>query len=233
MRKSRLKLRKRDREPPIEQPTPIFGTKNPERMNFSFWELMVRNNEPAYWAHRELRIKAIPLWCFNRFGMTKTQIKGGATVYIAGEHEDFYDDDFYIYNDVIVRRGDLIEIYGYPKHVFEPTDFHTATVVGQYIYIIGRLGYMHERQPGFTPVYRLNCETFQIETVVTTGDFPGWIFDHKARIGENKNVITVSGGKLIELDLNGKQYTTQNLHTYDLNLISLNWKRWGRKQHIE
>jgi hypothetical protein len=231
MRKSRLKLKKRDKPP--EQYTPIFGTKNAERMHFAFWELMVRNGEIAYWAKRELGVKQYPTWCFNRFGMTKTQVKGGATVYIAGEHEDFYDDDFYIYNDVIVRRGDSIEIYGYPKQVFEPTDFHTATVVGQYIYIIGRLGYMGERQPGFTPVYRLDCQTFQIETVDTTGDYPGWLFKHKARLSDNKNVITIHGGELIELNLKGEQYITANNHTYDLNLISLNWKRWGRKQYME
>lgn len=40
-----------------------------------------------------------PVWCFNRFGATRTKLPDGRTVCIGGEHEDFYDPDFYIYND--------------------------------------------------------------------------------------------------------------------------------------
>jgi hypothetical protein len=27
-------------------------------------------------------------------------------------------------------------VYGYPESVFPPTDFHTATLVGEFIYVI-------------------------------------------------------------------------------------------------
>ena len=43
-----------------------------------------------------------PVWCFNRFGGTVTKLPDGCFVHIGGEHEDFYDPDFCIYNDVIV-----------------------------------------------------------------------------------------------------------------------------------
>jgi hypothetical protein len=78
------------------------------------------------------------VWCFDRFGSSLTPMDGGRYVQIDGEHEDFYDSDFYIYNDVVVHdgKGDL-QIYGYPREVFPPTDFHTATLCGDCIFIIG------------------------------------------------------------------------------------------------
>ena len=43
---------------------------------------------------------------------------------MGGEHEDFYDPDFCIYNDVVVYdgHGDFT-IYGYPKEVFPSHGF--------------------------------------------------------------------------------------------------------------
>ena len=71
---------------------------------------------------------------------------------IAGEHEDFYDPDFCIYNDVFVERARRPPgIYRYPKDVFPPTDFHTATLVGDEIILIGSLGYRDLRRAGRSP----------------------------------------------------------------------------------
>ncbi len=63
-------------------------------------------------------------------------------VQIAGKHEDFYDPDFYIDNDVIVHdtKGKF-KIYSYPEEVFSPTDSHSATFPDRFIYIIGSIGY--------------------------------------------------------------------------------------------
>jgi hypothetical protein len=59
-----------------------------------------------------------------------------------GEHEDHYDPDFFIHNDVVVRTPDgEVAIYGYPTEVFLPTDFHTATLLPASIVLIGSLGY--------------------------------------------------------------------------------------------
>ena len=38
------------------------------------------------------------IWCFERAGATLTQLPDGREVRIGGEHEDFYDPDFCIYN---------------------------------------------------------------------------------------------------------------------------------------
>ena len=76
-----------------------------------------------------------------RFGQTLTRLPDGTVVEIGGEHEDSYDRDFCIYNDVFVHGSDgSIAILGYPEATFPPTDFHTATYIGNWIYIIGGHG---------------------------------------------------------------------------------------------
>ena len=47
-----------------------------------------------------------PTWCFSRFGQSETVLPDSSRVLIAGEHEDWYDPDFHIYNDVVVIRPD-------------------------------------------------------------------------------------------------------------------------------
>src|SRR5207253_1603305 len=82
------------------------------------------------------------VWCYDRFGRTTTWLPDGRILEIAGEHEDHYDPDFCIYNDVVVFDGKGgFEILSYPETVFPPTDFHTATRVDDSLYIIGCLGY--------------------------------------------------------------------------------------------
>ena len=96
-------------------------------------------------------------WCARRFGQSLTLLPDGRAIQIGGEHEDFYDSDFCIYNDEFVHHpDDRIDIFCYPEEVFPPTDFHTATLIGDSIYIIGGLGYQGQRQFGETPVYRLD-----------------------------------------------------------------------------
>jgi len=69
-----------------------------------------------------------PAWCFERFGKSETTLPEGRVVHIAGEHEDHYDPDFYIYNDVIViGRDGSIAITGYPREI---SWFVQATVEG-------------------------------------------------------------------------------------------------------
>jgi hypothetical protein len=92
-----------------------------------------------------------------------------------------YDPDFYIYNDVVIQRPDgRIDILGYPRGEFPPTDVHTATLVSNRIVVIGSLGYPEERRPGETPVMILGLETLSVSPVHTSGTAPGWIHSHKA-----------------------------------------------------
>src|SRR5207253_4004449 len=142
-------------------------------MDFPFWRDMIRTGCNAFAARQHFHddhpftqpvAQSGPIWCYERFGSSLTQLKDGRFVQIGGEHEDYYDPDFFIYNDVVIHdgQGDF-QIYGYPREVFPPTDFHTATLCGNSIYVIGCLGYPEQRQQGFTPVYRLTLESWQIE----------------------------------------------------------------------
>lgn len=114
---------------------------------------------------------------------------------IGGEHEDSYDPDFCIYNEVVVHDGaGGFTIYGYPESVFPPTDFHSATLVGDRIVIIGRLGYPDQRQPGTTPVFILNCADWSIQELKTTGPAPNWLNHHTALLLDDHRIL-VRGGK--------------------------------------
>jgi ankyrin repeat protein len=204
----------------------IFGTANPQLMNFPFWKAMVRGGASAYGARvhfEQGRADNDPVWCFTRFGKSLTELPDGRIIEIAGEHEDFYDPDFCIYNDVIVHHGDgTFDIYGYPADVFPPTDFHTATLVRDDIYIVGGLGYMGERHFGTTPVYRLDIATLAIRPFKTLGDLPGWICRHKARLVGN--CIEVTGGKVCEW-VNGEETYEDNHGNYVLDLGSMTWSK--------
>src|SRR5262249_3800363 len=136
-----------------------------------------------------------PIWCAQRFGQSLTFLPDGRVVQIGGEHEDWYDPDFCIYNDVFVHGADgSVTIHGYPEEAFPPTDFHTATLDGDHIYIIGSLGYQGTRRFGETPIYRLDVNTFRMEQLAATGEAPGWISRHRA-ILISAHEIQISGGK--------------------------------------
>jgi ankyrin repeat protein len=223
-----------------------FGHLNPEVMTIPFWDYMVVAAERAYSArlrlgagkdfkppyHRDggaehraaLRQKSDPVWCFERYGQSITVLPDGAIVEIGGEHEDSYDPDFCIYNDVVVHQaGGNFCIYGYPEDVFAPTDFHTATYLGGDIYIVGGLGYLGQRQYTTTPTYRLNCTTFAMESVSTVGDGPGWIHRHRASI-EGRNVI-VTGGKIVTKSGGGELFKDNA----DVFILDLDRRQWSRR----
>ena len=202
-----------------------FGKNNPELMNFPFWQAMIRCRKTAYTARlafNDTDDMSHPVWCYDRFGSTLTSLPDGRVVEIGGEHEDFYDPDFCIYNDVVVYQGNgKFKIFGYPKHVFPPTDFHTATLVDDVIYIIGNLGYKGDRQYGTTPVYRLCCDTFSIEPIKTTGAPPGWISRHQARYQAPSQII-ISGGKLDDFR-DGKAEYVDYSGVCRLDLTTFTW----------
>lgn len=65
---------------------------------------------------------------------------------------------------VVYKDNGDFKILSCPKNIFPPTDFHTATLVGEYIYIIGNLGYIEQRINQETPVYKLSFSlTLQIK----------------------------------------------------------------------
>lgn len=179
-----------------------FGRANPEEQGNSFWNELVRARCSAYEARQRYGDEVDeptygePTWCCLRFGQSLTRLPSGEFVEIGGEHEDFYDPDFCIYNDVIVHDGrGGFRILGYPEGVFPPTDFHSATWLDGAIFIIGSLGDPEARRVGETPVYRLDVSTWRIAAVATRGPSPGWIHKHRAR-AEPAGTILIEGGQI-------------------------------------
>jgi ankyrin repeat protein len=209
-------------------PTRRFGAGNPERMDEPFWEGMVRSGVSAYEARQRFEtsstVTASAVWCAQRFGQSLTFLPDGRIVLIGGEHEDHYDPDFCIYNDVFVHSPDgSIAIFGYPESVFPPTDFHTATLVGDSIYVIGSLGYAGSRNYQQTPVHRLDTRSFRIEPVHAVGAPPGWLYGHRAvPIGPRE--IRVWGGQLVTLDGTREQHE-DNTASFVLDTLALQWRR--------
>jgi hypothetical protein len=237
-----------------QQRRPRFGNANPERMQLAFWEWMIRGEgsppkdeeeglaglgimmrdgklKSGYGPYRARDLFKVPLnredgpiWTFERYGASRTELPDGRVVCVGGEHEDYYDADFCIYNDVIVfGLEDQIEIYGYPKEIFPPTDFHTASLANDRIIIIGSLGYMHERHPGHSQVYSLNLSSYQMSEIRTSGEMPGWISEHESELASD-GTITIRGGKVIE-ERGGKQRYRRNVEDYALELRSGVWRR--------
>jgi len=207
----------------------VFGKQNPEAMNNPFWEGMIRAGVSAYQPGQMFEVgnkfdeQYNPIWCAQRFGQSITLLPDGRIVQVAGEHEDYYDPDFCIYNDVFVHLHDgSIAIYGYPESVFPPTDFHTATLVGDHIYLIGSLGYLNTRSYCDTPVYRLDTSTFQIEPLETEGAKPGWIYKHRADLSAAQE-ICITGGKILTV-INGEETHTDNQRSFILDIEHRTWR---------
>ena len=112
-----------------------FGVANPEEMESEFWRAMVRCGIAAYTARAKFgdtsNFRSGAVWSYARYGKSITELPDGRIIEIGGEHEDSYDPDFCIYNEIFVHDGKgEFEIMGYPETVFPPTDFHSATLVG-------------------------------------------------------------------------------------------------------
>ena len=209
---------------------------HPTRLDNPLWHWLVRTRWSAYRANEIYAgpspFDAGPMWSFERFGKSETCLPDGRIVHIGGEHEDHYDPDFHIYNDVtLIGPNGEITILGYPVEDFAPTDFHSATLVGNAIFIIGGLVYPEQRVTGATPVYKLMLDSMQIHPAEMYGDPPGWIYEHSATLAEDEQSIIVSGGKQW---MGGDLADRENIDSWSLNtltggwhrLTEHNWQRW-------
>lgn len=216
------------REEYLAQKHRVYGTSNPQKCEIPFWYDMVRCNAGAWKARDQFDDKDSfndqPVWCYERFGKSITSIGNREFIEIAGEHEDSYDPDFCIYNEVFhYGAGAELTIYQYPEDAFPPTDFHTATLVDGYIYIIGNLGYPGDRVYGTTPVYRLDIKLFEIEKIETTGECPRWIYNHSADL-KGQSIIRIQGGEILEKSASKEKHQI-NRFDYELDLETLEWTR--------
>jgi hypothetical protein len=230
-----------------DDPYPVFrtryGTDHPERIENELWQLAIAENWTGYNLRQDspgtdaalLDRAAVcinpslstyresvpgPYFSWERFGRTSTALPDGRIIHIAGEHEDSYDTDFCIYNDVIVEHPDgRREIFLYPQDAFPPTDFHSATLVGADVILIGSLGYQDLRRVGETQVLRLDPQTLMFEKLASTGDGPGWISRHVAELVCDKSIVVV-GGKIQTED-----GYVDNHDIFELDLASMKWSR--------
>jgi hypothetical protein len=205
-----------------------FGAANPERMAEPFWEAMIRAGVSGWEAAQALGLESsldrTAVWCAQRYGQSITLLSDGRIVQIGGEHEDHYDPDFCIYNDVFVHGGDgSIAIFGYPEDVFPPADFHTATWLDGAIYVIGALGYHGTRRYGQTPIHRLDLGTFRMERVEASGEAPGWIYSHRA-VRVRPAEIRVTGGTLVTPGRTGEIHA-ENSEAFVLDVERRAWRR--------
>lgn len=162
-------------------------------------------------------------WCFNRFGRSLTELSDGRKILIGGEHEDNSDPDFFIYNDVVIASPDgQIEILGFPEEHFPPTDFHSATLVGDQLVLIGNLGYTQQRRLNETQVFCYDLTAKRFRQIKTSGEAPGWISNHEAQLDE-RNGITVHGGKIDHGPENGGYL--ECFDSWRLGLDDWKWKR--------
>jgi hypothetical protein len=220
---------------------PRYGTTNPEAIDNPMWSAAIADGATAYAIRREhddtepgagagtgqssYREETCgPVWTWERFGRTTTELPDGRRIHIGGEHEDWYDIDFCIYNDVVVEHPDgTLAIFGYPKDLFPPTDFHTATLVGERIWIIGNLGYGDLRRPGETQVFTLDTRSFVIEPAVSAGEGPGWLHGHWAESVEETSIV-VGGGQRLGRTAAGKETTCANRSCFMLDLATRIWR---------
>lgn len=207
-----------------------FGRTNGERMNEPFWLAMIRAGVSAYSATERFDPKRRgdqpAVWCASRFGQSITFLPDGRIVQVGGEHEDFYDADFCIYNDVFVHHPDgRIDIHGYPEALFPPTDFHTATLMGDELILIGALGYQGRRAFGSTPVFSLSLADFRMRRLAVGGTAPGWIYRHRSQPCGPRQIL-VTGGTVARPQ-DGDEAHEPNTATFVLDLDAGAWRPGG------
>ncbi len=211
--------------------SPIRGTSNPHKMNNPVWEWLVESRLSAYQANELFdgpsSVTDGPAWCFDRFGQSITELPDGRLAIVGGEHEDHYDPDFYIYNDLVLTASSgTPEIYGYPIDVFPATDFHSATLTDGAILLIGNLGYPESRRAGYTQVLRLDLESLRMSRIESSGNNPGWIHDHTANITDDNRGIIISGGKV---DLCDGTWLFENIDEWRLDTRNWRWERLSNR----
>jgi hypothetical protein len=163
------------------------------------------------------------VWCAKRFGQSISFLPDGRIVQVGGEHEDAYDPDFCIYNDVFVHHPDgRIDIHGYPEDLFPPTDFHSASQVGDELILIGSLGYPAQRAFDSTPVFSLSLTDLRLRRLPIGGMAPGWIYKHRAQLCGPRQ-ISVNGGTVATIQ-EGRETHEDNSRTFVLDLDTARWR---------
>jgi len=135
----------------------------------------------------------------------------------------------------VIGPESSIAIHCYSQEAFPSTDFHSATRVGDAIFMVGCLGYPQQRIVGSTPVFRLALDAMTIARVETSGEAPGWIHKHTAVLSADGGALIIHGGKIWF----GDDRTMQdNIDAWSLDvdsghwtrLTALDWQRWTMRR---
>ncbi|KZR86448.1 hypothetical protein MITS9508_02670 [Synechococcus sp. MIT S9508] len=222
-----------DRQTFLQWRSPRPGRSNPENLTNQFWVYAIRHGGSSWGLSQDFGVldefQAGPCFSFQRYGQAKVILEDGRRVLIGGAHEDFYDPGFWIYNDVVVIEDDKVTIYGYPLKTFPPTDYASATLVGNEIWIIGNLGYREHRDEAPTKVFILNTNDWSIRVAECHGNSPGSIWSHCAELSSDGKQLLISSGechcKLVGLP----DQSLINPSLYVLNLENFSWTMFSRE----
>ena len=195
-------------------------------MTNPFWAWLIEEGLSAYHANEAFggarSEEAGPCWSWDRYGRSETTMPDGRVISIGGEHEDSYDPDFYIYNDVVVSDpAGRVEIFGYSEEAFPPTDFHTATLAEDRIVVIGNLSYPTLRRDR-AQVVVLDTNHYAFDRIDTSGNGPLWLHKHSAKLAEGGRAILVRGGLI-----NDPRWPSlvENIDDWRLDLDTWRWDR--------
>lgn len=210
--------------------SPRRGAQNPEPMTNPFWVWLIEDGVSAYRANEAFdgprSEEAGPCWSWDRYGRSETTMPDGRVISIGGEHEDFYDPDFYIHNDVVVADpSGRREVLCYSEEAFPPTDFHTATLAGHRIVVIGSLSYPHLRKE-CAQVLVLDTHSYAFDRINTSGASPPWLHKHSAELSGDGKTIVVRGGLI-----HNPQWPSliENIDDWLLDLGEWRWERLTRR----
>lgn len=212
---------------------PVQATDNPTRCQHPVYDWLIRSklygSSIRQLVRQHLHINPEQaVWCFNRMGQSRTIMADGTQIYIGGEHEDFYDPDFRIYNDaVIVYPDQSTELFQYTEQDFPPTDFHSASLHAdeKHIILVGCNGHPEQRDLSTTQVATFNVITAQVQLIKTSGQAPAWLHQHEAKWIDTDILEVSSGNVLLAVPEFSYPLFIRNLYRWQLDTISWYWSR--------
>lgn len=118
------------------------------------------------------------------------------------------------------KQEERFTLYGYPCEAFPPAAYHTATVIGEFIYIAGG------RAAGSLSIHRLNTTTLAFEEVAFAGTKPVGLLHHATTVLADGN-LDIRGGSVAVPSAKGSgQWERQsNADVYALDMQTMEMRK--------
>lgn len=203
---------------------PRFGEWNGQPLTNPVWQWLIEEKPEPSAADTLFRLRDTdslgPAWTFNRVGASETALPNGQILWAGGRHGEPGDPNYYVYNDLVVKKPEgEFSVLGYPEAIFPPIHSHSATLVSNYILLIGGLGGPESEPSETTRIQAIRIEKFGLHPWSGVGPGPGAIYGHTAKLSDNKLWIEVSGGFIQSPDGS----STPNSKRWRLDLDTLYW----------